>query len=615
MGKLFSIIKSGVRGVDSASNPLELQGKMLRHAVNLQFQSGRILTRPAFEYMKLGLRGKFGGATMFRPSLGISFRPFGPCGSRLATAVSDKIFVNNAPDTGVRCDPMELKNPDTPVCSMGVDETCSGDVHLFQAENLLVVQGLRRNTMWWTGEGDLVVSPGMVADSEQAEDHSHDTFQDSLHRNFLINGAGLGIFWNTRVHQQGPHGVFVSDPLHKRDQQGSSDITLMEEQSCEDSLSTNSKLGSLLALEGVPRMDTSNGEGELVGYYDGGIVRYNTFFFPRASQFDATGKRLESGWDTRQMVSHNCNVVTATGRYAVGKLPRNHFFRSGFGIHILSEVLGVEYIKDEPVNTISDEVSNVLNADDPYMLHGAAAGCWFEGHRWFMTTGLHHSGKHSTSPMGKGFVSWNKVWGKTLDKTPITAWEGVWIVDECVEGIHCFIHTGMREDFGCFGFLSSDSNRNLWYAAIREGGLNDLRGGESIPIPWAFETGRFDFGDNTRTKVLTDGRFEGVFLTKGSRVTVYIRTNENPQWTKWVSFLGSETTLKPDEGLGVSKALGEPTLQVKEATWFEFRVEGTGSTEITGFDVEISDGSGKMDINSSHIVRKQINTSPLAVKL
>ena len=574
------------------------------------------MTRPIFEYMKLGLQGQFQGATMFRPSMGISFRPFGPCGSRLATAVNNRVFVNNAPDTGVQCNPMELKNPDTVTkCSKEVDELCTGDIQLYQAENILVVQAFRRNTMWWTGEGDLVVSAGMVADADQLADHSHDTFQDSKNRNFLINGAGLGTFWNGHIHQQGPHGLYVGDPIHKRGNLGTGDIVLMEEQSLQDPLSTNSKMGALLALEGVPQMGTANGEGQLIGYYDGGIVEYNTFLFPRLSQFTAKGERTVSGWDTKQMVKHNCNVVSATGRYAVGVLPRDHFFRSGFGIHVLSRVLGVEFINSETVNVHSDEVSNVLSEDDPCLLHGAAAGCWHQGHRWFMTAGFESLPKHSSSPVAKGFVSWNNVWGKTLDKTPVTVWEGVWAVDTDVAGVHRFIHPGMRDDRGCFGFLASDSDRNLWFAALREGGTSDVRAGKAIPVPWALETGRFDFNDTTRTKVLVEGRFEGIFSAKGTTVTAYVRTDVEPQWTKWRSFVACEKELKPGERFQVSKPLGRVPENMEEATWFEFRLEGTGATEIVGFDVEVSEGSGKMDSTASRIIKTCVNVPPLTLAI
>lgn len=614
MSKTISIIKTGtVRGVDSYSDPLNLQGGYVRHSVNLMFQSGRIMTRPAFDYMKLGLRGQFQGATMFRPSLGISFRPFGPCGSRLATAVNGKVFVNNAPETGVICDPMELQGPPGAICE--TDDLCSGDINLFQAENVLVVQGFRRNTMWWTGEGDLHVSPGMISDADQTPgDHSHDTFQDSKNKNFLINGAGVGIFWNGMVHQQGPYGVYVGDRIHKRGAMGTTDIVLMEEQSLEDPLSTNSRMGALLALEGVPQMGTANGEGQLIGYYDGGIVEYNTFFFPRKTLHDAEGKQLTNGWDTKQMVKHNCNVVSATGRYSVGVLPRDHFFRSGFGIHVLSRVLGVEFINDEPINVISDEVHNVLDDDDPSLLHGAAAGCWFEGHRWFMTTGFEQDQKVSSSPYGKGFVSWNKTWAKTADKTPVPAWEGVWTVDDGVAGIHRFIHTGMRDDRGAFGFLASDNDRNLWFAALRFDGSNDTRNGKSVAIDWALETGRFSFGDNTRTKAITDARFEAVFRTGGA-VTVLIRSDANPVWQRWRTFNSIEKTLKPGERFLLSKVIGEPPKGLSEASWFEFRIEGTGSAEITGFDIDVSEGSGKMDLTSSKVIREAPDAYPLSTSI
>jgi hypothetical protein len=374
-------------------------------------------------------------------------------------------------------------------------------------------------------------------------------------------------------------------------------------------------MGTLLAIEGVPEMGTPNGEGRLVGYYDGGIVEYNTFIFPRASKFTAKGERLAAGWDTKQLVKHNCNVISATGRYAVGVLPRDHFFRSGFGIHVLSRVLGVEFINDEPVNVISDEVRNVLDEDDPGLLHGAAAGCWFQGHRWFMSTGFECEKTLSSSPMGRGFVSWNKVWGKTEDKTPVPAWEGVWVLDSGMAGLHRFIHTGVRDDSGCFGFLASDRDKNLWFASLKYDGSCDVRNKASLPIPWALETGRFDFNDVTRTKVLKDGRFEGIYRNKGTRVNVYVRTDHNPQWTKWTSFVTVEKDLKPGERFKISKPLGRPPENMEEATWFEFRIEGTGHAEILGFDVDVSNGSGKMDITDSHLIQDCPDTYPLTANL
>ena len=612
MGKIFSIIKPGIRGVDSSRNPIQLRDR-LRHAVNLQFQDGRIMTRPVFEYMKLGLRGRFQGVSTYVPSMGISFRPFAPSGARLITAVGGHIFANNAPDNGVRCDPMEISDPDEDAKAETADRTCSGDVHIYQAENYLIISGLQRNTMWWTGEGPMTVSPGMIScEEEDPLAHSGDTFIAEKHKNFLINGAGVGIFWNGMVHQQGPHGIFVGDMIHKRGHLSTDDIILMEDQSKQDSLSTNSRMGALLALEGLPRMDTPNGEGSLIGYYDGGIVEYNTHVFPRLSLFGADGKRLAEGWDTKPMIKHLCNRVTATGRYAVCPLPRDHFFRSGFGVHVLSRVIGVEFINDEPVNIISDEVAGVLDADPKHLLHGAATGYWQREHRWFTTTGMEFDKTISTSPYGRGFVSWNKLWARTEDNTPVTCWEGVWTVDGGIAGIHRFLHTGMREDRGCYGFVASGTDRSLWFAAIRPDGVHDVRDGRIINVGWALETGRFDFNDTQRTKTLVDGRFEGFFRTPGSKVTVYVRTDSAPQWTLWRSYDACEGPLQPGDSLHSSNPLGRPPEQSEEATWFEFRVEGTGAAEITGFDVEFSEGSGKMDSAACQTVHECVNINPLS---
>lgn len=617
MGKVISIIKEGsVRGVDSSSDPLRLGQSFLRHAINLRFQSGRIHPRPAFNYTHTGLTGRFQGAAIFRPSRGISFKPFAAEKPWLATAVDGQVWINSAPASGVEGCAKMLKNPEQKTECGRFSPDCSKDIHIYQAENILIIQGFQRKTMWWSGEGDLKVSKGMVDDSEQGPEHSHDTFQDDKHRNFLANNAGLGIFWNGRVHQQGQYVIYVGDLIHKRGHLGTTDIVLMEEQSLCDPLSTNSKMGALLALEGAPRMGTANGEGNLVGYYENGIVEFNTFQKPRLQQRTGKGEPIgEVGWDLRQMVTHNTNIISATGRYAVGVLPRDHFFRSGFGIHVLSRVLGVEFINDEPVNVISDEVAEVLNNDDPELLHGAAAGNWLQGHRWFMTTGMRSDPKISSSPAGAGFVSFNRLWGRTQDNTPQPVWEGVWLTDSGQFGIHRFLTTGNRDDYGAFGFLSSDGEKNVWFVTITDDSWQDQREGKKISIPWAFETGRFNLNDTTRTKTVVDGRFEGLFKVKGGKVRVYIRTDRAPQWAKWKEFNTVEQTLVPGTTLRVSQPLGTPPESHEEATWFEFRVEGTEAAEITGFDVEFSEGSGKMDLQDLHIVKEVINTDPLSVSL
>lgn len=611
---LRTIIKNGVRGVDGKSDPLTLGTKYMAHAVNMAFKDGRMFTRPGIDFQPLNLKGKFGGASLFVPSLGISFRPFAPCGARMATAVGGKIYVNNAPNTGVICRPMLLKGPEE-TCSRSVDDECSTDIHIYTAENLLVVQSLNRNTMWWTGEGDLTVSIGMASERDQVDGaHSHDTFQTENNRNFLINGAGLGIFWNGRIHQQGPHAIFVGDLIHKRGAMGTTDIVLMEEQAlpvCGDPLSTNSKMGSLVAIEGLPQMGTPNGEGELIGFYEGGIVSYDTWQFPRKSTFTGDGKRIDAGWDTKQMVKHRCNKITAVGRYAVAQLERDLLFRSGFGLHILSTVLGVEFTNSETVNIVSPQVSHILDLDDESYLHGSAVGYWMRENRWFATTGMTYNAKRSTSPAGRGFVSMNKTWKLTEEGTPLTAWEGVWVIDSGMYGIHRFTHTGMREDKGSYGFLCSDSCGSIFYGCLHNGTV-DSRDEKDIPIPWAVETGRFDFGDPQKFKELSDGRFEGKFPCAKTMLKVFVRTDKQPHWKLWRKFIACDRKLKCNEMAVVNKDLGEPEEEYKEGTWFQFRIEGSGAGEVIAFEVEVSEGSTKMEEPNCYVVQNCTNIHPLA---
>lgn len=100
---------------------------------------------------------------------------------------------------------------------------------------------------------------------------SHDTFDNAKHRNWLVNGAGLGVYAHGRVHQQVGSLVFVGDLIHKRGYRLTDDILLMEEQdtlSYGEPLSVSSRMGDLVALAVMPTMSSANGEGNLMAYYE-----------------------------------------------------------------------------------------------------------------------------------------------------------------------------------------------------------------------------------------------------------------------------------------------------------------------------------------------------------
>lgn len=583
------LIPPGIRGIDGQADPLTLLGnRKLRHAVNLLFQDGVISTRPGFIYHPLGIQGQFQGTTLFCPSLGLSMESFGHNGAQLATAVSGGLYLNGVTSSSVGCKPMKLAGTEETGGCIPLDPKCRGNVNLFQAENYLIVTNKAGPTYWWDGRM-LTPSPGMTADSEQDDvNHSHDNLCSDLFKNWLINGAGLSAYVHGRIHlEQG--AIYVSDMIHKRGHLVTNDITLMEEQSLDDPLSTNSKMGSLVALEVLTQMDTPNGEGELVGYYEGGVVTYNTFEV-REFRNDGEGNPVQKGWSDKRLINHRVKGISAVGRYSVADTPSDdHIFRSPFGVHLLTFVRGKEVIKDATINTVSQEVEPILNSDLPELTAGVACGYWIRGHRVFVSTGLETSEPVSSSPFAKGFVVWNKLFARTQDRTPVTAWEGVWAVDDHAAGIHRFSHIGLRADEGGYGFVSSDLERNLYFTTLHRNALEDSRGGSQIPIPWALETGRFTGGSLSVLKTISDARFEGVFASHTARVKVWVRTDRKPAWARWREFVPCERKLDFGQKLLKGESIGQPPEGYREANWFEFRIEGVGWAEIRSFDIEVTE--------------------------
>lgn len=122
------------------SNPLLLANKKLHAATNLIFDEGVIRTRPGFRYRPLGVTGQFQGACEYRPHQGISAGRFADEQQGIAVVADGKLWFN---------------------CQQVGDEFCGkGDVHVFQAENYLVLQNLNSDTFWWDGV-DLTRSPGL----------------------------------------------------------------------------------------------------------------------------------------------------------------------------------------------------------------------------------------------------------------------------------------------------------------------------------------------------------------------------------------------------------------------------------------------------------------------
>lgn len=645
----LNIITVGVTGVDMKSNPLFLPASKLHSATNIKFEEGVIETRNGFKFHDLKAQGRFQGSTVYSPARGLSHRPFSDPITALVFVVDSQISYNL-----LQCDSFSCNYQ---VCGNGF--TAEEDANLYQAENYLIAQAPDSNTIWWEGYGCYIKSAGLNADEATVQelqctiketqkslimDHeddkccfhkieyckleaeemdeypnsTHDTFIFDKHKNFLANSAGLGAYVHGRIHQQGEYDILVSDLIHKRGHKSTDDILLMEEQmnpSHGDSLSVSSKLGQLRALAPLAATNTANGEGDLIAYYDNGVVSFNTFQFPRETRATAEGETIQEGWSFKRMVSHVLNTVSAVGRYAVATLPRDHLFRSKFGLHLLRITAGNETFRDESINTISQDVQPILDTDSARELRGAAVGHWVEGSRMLATTGLHASYAHSSSPMGKGFVSFNQAVSYTEDRTPIPSWEGLWICNNEIEGIHSFHHLSEPTSHNKFGFLCSDRDTNIYFAEITDNLEKDWIGDTPYQVEWELETKQEAMRDLGKLKELTDARLELITSDKDAKVEVLIRTDRASEYKSWRKFDFSECA----DGSQVLKnaTLGKPPVDYREASWYQLKVRGLGKVRIQQFELDYSSDNRQISRDTTCLKRGkhcdnyfEINDSP-----
>ncbi len=424
------------------------------------------------------------------------------------------------------------------------------------------------------------------------QESSHDTLNPDNFKNWLARDAGLGIYAHGRVHQEIGYSIFVGDLIHKRGHLMTDDILLMEEQdllSMGEPLSAPSRLGALKSLAVLPTMQTANGEGALIAYYDRGVVSFDTFEAPRETRHDGDGTIIQKGWDTKRLVNHLLNTVSAVGRYAVAVLTRDHLFRSVRGLHFLKTVLGDGSFRSEQVNRISTDVDPLLDQDK--LLEGAACGYWIEGDRMFATTGMIEDDCYSATSFGRGFVSWNQAYTFTDDRTPIPLWEGLWLPDAGIKAVHCFSNIE-------FGFICSDIKEDIYLGVIDKTLNCDNRDGVDVPIEWSFETGRFAPLGLGATVAISDCVVELLVSSGTQPVRIYSRADTADEWLLWKTLTPVD---KPGQLL-ITESLGAPPKPHREATWIQVRVEGAGPVEFRLIEIDYSSSTTKACRSSSRVV-------------
>jgi hypothetical protein len=570
------IIGKEVNGVTTEDNPFGLSNRYLVHARNIQIDRGILKTRPGFVREPLGMKAPFQGATIYRPGRGVSAKQESDDNLYLAVAAGGEISL-----TGLESCKMGSYQV---LCNSGMGDNV---VHLLSAEQWLIATAEGQNTKWWTpGQDCFTTSPGL-ADCN-LEDLPEDTFCKESWVHWLVNGAGLTAYVHGRVHQSVGRRLYISDMIYKRGINTDTDILRMWEQSQSsygDVQCLSTRAGDIVALEVLPATTTPNGEGDLVAYTERGVFTFNTFEYPRKTVVSATGETVSKGWAYKRLKDQRMMHITACGRYAVAVSPRDHFFRSKYGLFSLKLSLESGTLKDEPIDNLSWQVKSLLQENDE-LLKGVSTGYWIEGQRIFTSTEMAYDAGVAVEPFGRSFAVYNKVISQTVEGTPVQGWEGLW------SSPNMNIHRFMPNDGQDFLMLTSEDGK-FEATHVLEDAIVDIKAdGTKQEIEWEIETGKTNFGSAANLSTISEGYFEAISRSKDFKVTIYVKTDKTLCWKEWKTFGSCD---KDGEMFFIGQPLGRPDASTREGSWFEFRIVGTGSMEIHHFNVDVALGDAKIN--------------------
>lgn len=580
----FSIITVGTSGVDMRENPLFLKEEKASFARNLAFDENTIKTRPDVHHHDLGLKGIFQGSTYFTPRYGLSATTYSTASTAIATVVSGKVHLNVIDDCGVSGEPIELSGTDF-----------KGDTYLYTSEAHLVV--LNENSMpyWWFTGNAMERSIGLSGCDQ--ETNSHDTLDDEDALNWLPFGGTIGHYIHARNHISVCFGtefskgkalnseIFVSDLLTKRGCYEAKDHLKMEEamlDSMGGTLVAPSKFGKTVAMETLPT-EQDYGEGLLFDFRECGVVTHKTDDPDRETLYDPeTDTYTQNGWDRQRISNVRLNSVSARSRYSVVQLPSDIFFASDYGFHFLKKTLGQGTLKDQTLNHEAHDIQPLFDQDEENDVSGSSVGHWIRGNRFMGTVGFRIMPFHSSSSVGRGIAVMNQATTFTEDDTPRPQWEGLWTMDEDHAGIHKFTNGGERPKDRSYGFIGSDKSTNVFYGEFQKESTGvDVRGGKEHKIDWEYVTGAFPFNGLRFIDRVHSAVLDLVTNETTEDIVISVKTDETQCWDEW-------TVIKPcsTEKSVLSKAIGEPPKKSRQATWFQFKIEGRGYVEVRTFEVE-----------------------------
>lgn len=429
---------SKLLGVDTFSDPSQLEYFYCTAAVNKSFRKGEISTRPPFRSLSLSFdteenkeifeKGNITGAIAYDNT-------YEGTQSHLVIAVADRILKGR-----IYADTIEFS-----LLISGIDPKLTS--YFVQAEDRVYWQNGKESPIGWDGIGDAYRIEGGIAEDKMPIG----TIMAFAQGRLVILGEKNHLFVSDFIYGNGltPESPKVESFIEI---QANNDL---------GAIASPFSVGPIRSITPIPVTPSRNAQGDLLVLGDKG-----------GYTLDITGER--ASWFASDILQIVLTSGGASSAFATVAANNDLWFRrfdGGIGSYSFERS---EQTKAWGNTSLSREVSDYLRFDDPEKLRFCSA--MVAHNRLLMSTGLGISPNETDGfgphKFGKGMVSLDFDKGSTINRKVGFSWDGLWTGVNPVSMVSVLVDNARRPLI----LSHDDDGVNRIYEALAEGGDDQADG-------------------------------------------------------------------------------------------------------------------------------------------
>lgn len=563
MSDTINVLRLGIGGMKSATDPSLLDDLSFAFGVNTSLKDGRICTRPGFVALQAaeddeGFRSlNFQGATYYNPALGDSALSFANDNSTIMLSAGGRKFRVKPVGSGK----MIVENVSGGLVGKDSVHLC----YLYQAESYLIAQDGMGPTWIYQPTAPPVLSKGYNYTDKEASE--------------LANGATVGGYVHGRVFQVvNGNQIVVGDIIHKDELTSPSNILKTTEQvywATGAQFSPPSSMGAVVAAFVLPLQDTTHGhEGSLFLACESGTFSLDLSRYPRTS------------WSNLPLTRHALIGPSARGFYAVAPTDSDAFFRSRQGLHSFRSSAAPPRQLGNPQRPVSESVNNLFRTDRDEFLRFASVESLAREDRLFCTLGHRVSGSYrwAESIASLNFTPLDGQSGSSA------AWDGLWTTPPRIGKVIQMVSGIFNGRERCYAITRDCNNRNQVVEVNAPSECDILEDGTRQKIACKLITRAIV---SPRDPMATLTIVKGTVFLSGIQSHVKVRISyRNEANGEWKLANEEEIGRDPEDCMVPPRPMPygmKMKLSGEAGRYFQFMVEWIGYLEVRGVRVKISD--------------------------